>query len=112
MTDRERRETSDVPGFGRVGGIDDPVPRAEYGDDRETVREHTESEAAARNNRPEELCDLPTELRGDIRSYYGGEMETAGFVRRLRSIANELERHADAIEARDEQADTEDGERQ
>ena len=34
---RERREPSDVPGFGRVGGIDDPVPRAEYGDDPEAV---------------------------------------------------------------------------
>jgi hypothetical protein len=35
---RERQEPSDVPGFGRVGGIDDPVARAEYGDDPETVR--------------------------------------------------------------------------
>ena len=33
MTDRERREASDVPGFGHVGGVDDPVPRDEYGDD-------------------------------------------------------------------------------
>ena len=37
MTDRERREPSDVPGFGRVGGIDDPVPRTEYGDDPDAV---------------------------------------------------------------------------
>ena len=39
MTDREheRREPSDVPGFGRVGGIDDPVPRDEYGDDPDAV---------------------------------------------------------------------------
>jgi hypothetical protein len=35
MTDpeHERREASDVPGFGRVGGVDDPVPCDEYGDD-------------------------------------------------------------------------------
>jgi hypothetical protein len=39
MTDREheRREPSDVPGFGRVGGIDDPVPRDEYGDDPDAI---------------------------------------------------------------------------
>lgn len=35
---RERQEVSDVPGYGRVGGIDDPVARAEYGDDAEAVR--------------------------------------------------------------------------
>ena len=101
MTDRERREASDVPGFERVGDIDDPVPRAEYGDDPETVREQAE-----RDDRREQLLALPTELRGEIRSYYDGEMETAGFVRRLRSITNELERHADAIEARDEGGET------
>jgi hypothetical protein len=39
MTDREheRREASDVPGFGRVGGVDDPVPRNEYGDDPDAI---------------------------------------------------------------------------
>lgn len=98
MTDRERREASDVPG---VGGIVDPVPRAEYGDDRETVREQAEADSAARARR-EELLDLPTELRREIRSYYDGEMGTAGFARRLRSISNELDRHAESIEARDE----------
>lgn len=30
--DRERPDPMDVPGFGRPGGIDDPVPDAEYGD--------------------------------------------------------------------------------
>lgn len=29
----------DRPGHGRVGGVDDPVARADYGDDREAVRE-------------------------------------------------------------------------
>ena len=39
MTDRERvrRGPSDVPGFGRVGGVDDPVPRGEYGDNPDAV---------------------------------------------------------------------------
>jgi hypothetical protein len=107
MTDREhdRREPSDVPGFGRVGGVDDPVPRAEYGDDREAVR------APDRHDRREQLLDLPSELRGEARSYYDGAMEADGFARRLRSIANELERHADAIAAHDEHAAAEDGER-
>ena len=101
MTDRkhERRKASDVPGFGRVGGIDDPVPRAEYGDNRAEVRNEAEAE---RDDRREQLLDLPNELRGEVRSYYDGEMEAAGFVRRLRSIANELERHAESIEACDE----------
>ena len=108
MTDREPQSLMDIPGFGRVGGIDDPVPRAEYGDDPETVREPPE-----RDDRREQLLDLPNELRGEIRSFYDGDMEAAGFVRRVRSLANELERHANAIEARDEQpADTEDGESQ
>jgi hypothetical protein len=35
--EHNRREPSDVPGHGRIGGIDDPVPRAEYGDDPEAV---------------------------------------------------------------------------
>jgi hypothetical protein len=110
MTDREheRREASDVPGFSRVGGIDDPVPRDEYGDDRETVREHAEAEPAAeRDDRRAELLDLPNELRREVRSYYDGDMGATGFVRRIRSIASELERHADAIEACDDQPDTE-----
>ena len=108
MTDRDhdRREASDVPGFGRVGGVDDPVPRDEYGDDPDTVRE------PARDDRREHLRDLPTELRGEVRSFYDGTMEADGFARRLRSIANELERHADAIAARDDQADAEDGDTQ
>ena len=39
MNDRERtpRDSSDVPGHGRVGGIDDPVSRAEYGDDPDAI---------------------------------------------------------------------------
>ena len=39
MTDREheRREASDLPGFGRVGGVDDPVPRDEYGDEPNAI---------------------------------------------------------------------------
>ena len=107
MSDRERREPSDVPGFGRVGEVDDPVPCAQYGDAAAEVREHARKEAqreaaAERDDHRAELLDLPDELRGEVRSFYDGEMETAGFVRRLRSIASELERHADAIEARDE----------
>lgn len=50
-----------------------------------------------------ELLELPNELRGAVLSYYGGDMEVAGTVRRLRSMAKEIESHADAIEARDEQ---------
>ena len=37
MTDRERCEPSDVPGFGRVGSIDDPVSCGEYGDDPDAI---------------------------------------------------------------------------
>ena len=39
MNDHERtpRDTNDVPGHGRVGGIDDPVPRSEYGDDPDAI---------------------------------------------------------------------------
>jgi hypothetical protein len=37
MTDRERYGSRDVPGFGRVGGVDDPVPCGEYGDDPDAV---------------------------------------------------------------------------
>lgn len=113
MTDRERREPSDVPSYGRVGGIDDPVSRDEYGDDRAEVRANDrEQAAAAYDTTHAELVELPTELRGEVRSFYEGKMDTTGFARRLRSISNELERHADAIEAHDEQADTEDGESQ
>lgn len=100
-----RRETSDVPGYGRIGGIDDPVSRAEYGDDRETGREQAEADAAAHDRR-EELLGLSTKLRGDIRSYYDGEIGAAGFVRRLRSLSNELDRHAESIESCDEDGDT------
>ncbi|EMA43567.1 MULTISPECIES: hypothetical protein [Halococcus] len=35
----ERITAADRPGHGRVGGIDDPVARSEYGDDPEAVRE-------------------------------------------------------------------------
>ena len=37
--DNRRPTAADRPGHGRVGGVDDPVARAEYGDDREAVRE-------------------------------------------------------------------------
>ena len=43
MTDHERYEPSDVPGFGRVGGVDDPAPRGEYGDDPDAVAEAQEA---------------------------------------------------------------------
>jgi hypothetical protein len=71
-----------------------------------------EEAEAAYDTTHAELVELPNELRGEIRAYYDGKMEPAGFARRLRSIASELERHADAIEAHDEQADTEDGDTQ
>jgi hypothetical protein len=56
------------------------------------------------HERREQLRDLPTELRGEVRSFYEGAMEADGFARRLRSMASELDRHADAIATRDEQA--------
>jgi hypothetical protein len=56
------------------------------------------------HERREQLRDLPTKLRGEVRSFYEGAMEADGFARRLRSMASELDRHADAIAARDEQA--------
>jgi hypothetical protein len=59
------------------------------------------------HDRREQLLDLPTELREETHSYYDSKMEADGFARRVRSIANELHRHADAIEARDDQPDTE-----
>jgi hypothetical protein len=59
------------------------------------------------HDRRAELRHLPNELRGEVRSYYDGDMEGEGFASRLRSIASELDRHADAIAARDEQPDTE-----
>lgn len=111
MTDREPREAHDVPGFGRIGGVDDPVARAEYGDDHEAGREHAAAERPTDEDHRGELLAVPTELRGDIRSYYEGETETTGFVHRLRSLSNELERHADTIEDRAEEAHTEGGER-
>lgn len=37
--DNGRPTAVDRPGYDRVGGIDDPVARVEYGDDREAVRE-------------------------------------------------------------------------
>lgn len=46
-----------------------------------------------------ELTELSNELRGEVTSFYGGEMDPEGFVRRIRSMKDELERHADAIEA-------------
>jgi uncharacterized Zn finger protein (UPF0148 family) len=76
---------------------------------REQRRQREREADADRADRRAELLDLPDELRGEVRSFDDGEMETEGFVRRIRSIANELERHADAIEARCEQAGTEDG---
>jgi hypothetical protein len=110
MTDpeHERREASDVPGFGRVGGVDDPVPRAEYGDDRAETLANARKKAP---NQREVLRELPDELRGEIRAFFGRDMEPAKFVDRLRSRAEELERHAAALEA-DEEINTEGGERQ
>jgi hypothetical protein len=49
------------------------------------------------HDRREQLLDLPTELRGEVRSFYDGTMDADGFARHLRSIASELDRHADAI---------------
>lgn len=37
--DNRRPTAVDRPGHGRVGGVDDPVARADYGDDREAIRE-------------------------------------------------------------------------
>lgn len=37
--DRDHPDIADWPGRGRIGGVDDPVARAEYGDDAEAVRE-------------------------------------------------------------------------
>lgn len=37
--DRHRFDVADRPGYGRIGGVDNPVTRAEYGDDTEAVRE-------------------------------------------------------------------------
>lgn len=37
--DSHRSDAADRPGHGRIGGVDDPVARSEYGDDREAVRE-------------------------------------------------------------------------
>ena len=37
--DSHRSDAADRPGHGRVGGVDDPVARSEYGDDPEAVRE-------------------------------------------------------------------------
>jgi hypothetical protein len=37
--DNDRPTAADRPGHGRVGGVDDPVARSEYGDDPEDVRE-------------------------------------------------------------------------
>jgi hypothetical protein len=37
--DSRHPTAADRPGHGRVGGVDDPVARADYGDDREAVRE-------------------------------------------------------------------------
>ena len=50
MTDpsHEPQSPMDVSGYGRVGGIDDPAPRAGYGDDPVMVREH--AEAATRDD--------------------------------------------------------------
>jgi hypothetical protein len=55
-----------------------------------------------RDERREQLRDLPTELRGEVRSFYDGTMEADGFARRLRSITSELDRHADAITDREQ----------
>jgi hypothetical protein len=55
-----------------------------------------------RDERREQLRDLPTELRGEVRSFYDGTMEADGFARRLRSITSELDRHADAITHREQ----------
>jgi hypothetical protein len=63
MTDRERRTSSDVPGYGRVGGIDDPVPRAQYGDATAEVREHARKEAEREADTDEKT--IRRELGGD-----------------------------------------------
>lgn len=49
MTDpsREPQSPTDVPGYGRVGEIDDPVPHAEYGDDREAGQQGFEAFSTA-----------------------------------------------------------------
>ena len=36
---RTPRETGDVPGHGRVGHVDDPVPPSEYGADEEEIQD-------------------------------------------------------------------------
>lgn len=68
-----------------------------------------ETDAERERHEEEELRHLPNELRGYVRSFYDGELEPSDFVHCIESIRDELERHAGAIEARDEQGDTEDG---
>lgn len=57
------------------------------------------------DERRTELLSLPDELRAEVLSYYEGGMDSVGFAQRIRSMAHELKRHADAIEERAEEAD-------
>ena len=62
----------DRPGHGRVGGVDDPVARADYGDDREAIREAQRDAAGGEDTRQHatvyQLADggeRPREIRHD-----------------------------------------------
>lgn len=72
--DSQRSDVADRPGYGRVGGVDNPVARAEYGDDAAAVRDAARNAAGdiedvAQHARIYELsdsdADRPRELRGD-----------------------------------------------
>ena len=75
MNDSLGGHRADVPGYGRIGDIDDPVPDAEYGDDAETVRAIERSAASGVEERTVtqhakvyQLADeagRPRELRAD-----------------------------------------------
>ena len=74
---RTPRDTGDVPGHGRVGHVDDPVPPSEYGDDEEEIQDIQR----------DALGDVE-EARRPARIYYLGE-GAPDRVRELRDDATD-----------------------
>lgn len=71
MSPQDAPDVHDVPGHGRVGGIDDPVPREEYGDVQEPPRSsRRRGEAVVETDRPgvvaAALREAVQQYRGDV----------------------------------------------
>lgn len=94
MSPQDAPDVHDVPGHGRVGGVDDPVPREEYGDVQEEPRSsRRRGEVVVETDRPGVVAAA---LREAVEQYRRDVDDPRVDVDRadlahLRDLANEIE---------------------